>query len=572
MVPTNTTPQTAIVITTLPYKNVQNVQQAPDQTAYPGCGGTPQRHAVWYRYVTGPTEYMISIGCTGVPAGANYYPVQGVWKGDLTGLYMNLDPTGKPVHTFCGGRNGENWLEVPVTPNTLYYFQITQGRSTGTTEPIDYPLTFEVRSAPTDAAVPGDHLISDDTSGFGAKVVSQVTGKITAYLPTLDGNDMYASLKRGLVASQYLGSKMLILDPSQNWKQVAVITPIGGLDNILNSDNHFFLISRSKGTRDGRTVDITNIQEILPDGTIVMTRTVTVFAFPVMISADGAIYYYGDDVNYQAVHRWDLVNNVPLPDFTPGYGASEESGFGWTDPMTGHILMTWRFGGFAQVKLREYLPDGTLLKTTDMTPLGIDRMYPDLYASVFSVWGTHGFGKVKTAIATSYYVTVQSPGITTQTGTPQGNAFQISDSCTEGVVPRYPGAPTAPAYPPDVGGGPTGPLGGPLRPIRRMRQGPHINQSRRKMFATLFRADIHDNLGTDPATPPQLWHSWSKNGGRTWTPYEGAGAGLATDVSVVNVEWRRLGESKDRVDRILAEDPIPWRITNAYIDLIIGSF
>jgi hypothetical protein len=57
---------------------------------------------------------------------------------------------------------------------------------------------------------------------------------------------------------------------------------------------------------------------------------------------------------------------------------------------------------------------------------------------------------------------------------------------------------------------------------------------------------------------------WSNDGGHTWSNEYSAGAGKAGEYTK-RVMFRRLGRARDRVYEISMSDPIPWRITDAYL-------
>ena len=342
-----------------------------------------------------------------------------------------------------------------------------------------------------------------------------------------------------------------------------------------------------------------HIARVSATGTIEWTSSALAVSSAVLCiatSPDGTIGYFCDLKTPAAVRRWDLVNDVALSDFV----VEPNGGFG-SDMLVlsdGSVIVYIASGSVLLQQIRRYSAAGVLLRTWSTTDLGVtsfsgsdSRMSQSIDDMTF--WyrnaGTEGvfikidavsgavLKRIKTAVfewgkSSAIYMTPADPPV----------MFGHSGSCTFWIVPTPvgPGGGGAPAPGTGVGPGapPTGPLGGVLRNIRRLRQGPHINDAGRQLFGSIFRVDLQNALGaqinpldTPPVPAPLAWHSQTEDGGLHWTPYESAPAGGTVDEDI-DVEWRRLGVAADRCDRIVVEDPIPWRITNAYIDILPGSY
>lgn len=69
---------------------------------------------------------------------------------------------------------------------------------------------------------------------------------------------------------------------------------------------------------------------------------------------------------------------------------------------------------------------------------------------------------------------------------------------------------------------------------------------------------------TPGARDPQLMIQWSDDGGHTWSNVHTVNCGQVGNYTTRAV-LRRLGRSRDRVYRITASDPVPWRIADAYL-------
>lgn len=110
------------------------------------------------------------------------------------------------------------------------------------------------------------------------------------------------------------------------------------------------------------------------------------------------------------------------------------------------------------------------------------------------------------------------------------------------------------------------------QPIRRFRRAPHISTEQTRIFHSFLQLDVEVGDGPEPPLEdgagnprgPQVALRWSDDGARTWSNEYWASAGQAGEYKK-RVYWNRLGRSRDRVYEISVSDPIPWRITDAYL-------
>ncbi len=63
---------------------------------------------------------------------------------------------------------------------------------------------------------------------------------------------------------------------------------------------------------------------------------------------------------------------------------------------------------------------------------------------------------------------------------------------------------------------------------------------------------------------PEISMRFSDDGAKTWSNFYATSAGAAGAFTTRAI-WRRLGRSRGRVYEVTASDPIPWRITDAYL-------
>lgn len=106
--------------------------------------------------------------------------------------------------------------------------------------------------------------------------------------------------------------------------------------------------------------------------------------------------------------------------------------------------------------------------------------------------------------------------------------------------------------------------------IRRMRIGPPISYENEWLFISQFQLDMEAGIALQvgQGTNPIVNLSWSDDG-HTWSnEYPGA-AGLVGQYKQ-RVIWRRLGRSRQRTFKVVATDPIPWRLIEA--DLIAPPY
>ena len=74
---------------------------------------------------------------------------------------------------------------------------------------------------------------------------------------------------------------------------------------------------------------------------------------------------------------------------------------------------------------------------------------------------------------------------------------------------------------------------------------------------------------TSQGEDPQVMLRWSDDGGQTFGSEHWRSAGKIGEYNR-RVRWDRLGTGRRRVFEAIVSDPIPWRLTNAYLD-VTGS-
>ncbi len=104
--------------------------------------------------------------------------------------------------------------------------------------------------------------------------------------------------------------------------------------------------------------------------------------------------------------------------------------------------------------------------------------------------------------------------------------------------------------------------------IRRLRRAPALMAENQRVFYSSFELDLEPGLGatTGQGSNPQVMMRQSRDGGKTWGNERMAGAGKIGEYRK-RVRWNRCGEGRRMVFEVSMTDPIPWRVTNAYLDL-----
>lgn len=110
-------------------------------------------------------------------------------------------------------------------------------------------------------------------------------------------------------------------------------------------------------------------------------------------------------------------------------------------------------------------------------------------------------------------------------------------------------------------------------PIRRERTSPHVTNEQKWIFHDVLQLYVEAGLGPQPPLEdgdgnprdPQVWLSWSDDGGHTWSNEYSRGIGQTGNYRK-RVRWTRLGRSRDRVYKIAYSDPVPLYIGDAYLN------
>jgi hypothetical protein len=111
------------------------------------------------------------------------------------------------------------------------------------------------------------------------------------------------------------------------------------------------------------------------------------------------------------------------------------------------------------------------------------------------------------------------------------------------------------------------------QPIQRQRRAPHLVTELTTNFYSDFRLDMETGLGatTGQGSAPLVLLNWSDDGGHTWSDALELDAGSLGKYRLRCRAAGTLGSSRDRVFQVTVSDPIPWRVNEAYVNVIQGT-
>lgn len=109
--------------------------------------------------------------------------------------------------------------------------------------------------------------------------------------------------------------------------------------------------------------------------------------------------------------------------------------------------------------------------------------------------------------------------------------------------------------------------------IRRVRRSPTLNNELERVFYSELRVGFNVGMGPQPPLldgdgnprAPEAMLRWSNNSGSTWSNQHVRPCGSAGEYDTF-VRWMRLGYGRRRLYEVSVTDPIPWAITDAWIE------
>lgn len=391
VMPTNTTPATAIDIPSLPYTLTLDVATGiPDSIYTDSCHGTDTR-PLWWKITQSGSNRVIGVRVRTELGDDGYEPVLSVWSGTLPSLTQveldGADVCAVPNRTTpTTPVNREVHLAFLMDVGATYYIQVND--QNGAPVPVADRLTFEALAPYTLPTPRGSLLVLNDTRGFPATVLSASNGRIlkNAALPASEFGAWCGkvlcipqSLDRFVLGQQIDGltfwnpSLKLITENTD-----PLVVPAGSVFFWIVSTNYVdrFYVSR----RFGPPVNHCDIITLATDGSLLPdTWSLPANSLHMQglgISRDGTIAYYYSDLEIGApIHRFDLVNNVPLSDLRGAVNANEQAAGRDILVMSDDTILCvdQRDSALTDRTIRRYAPDGTLLNTY---PLPADGSSP----------------------------------------------------------------------------------------------------------------------------------------------------------------------------------------------------
>jgi hypothetical protein len=363
--PVNDTPQTATVIPSLPYSITQDpTPHAADSLFPPSCDGGPVKIPLWWVYTPQAGETAVGIRLSETSPGTGYSPAMTIWYGTPPALTQGL------YQCFQFGDPTEQ--QINLTPGVPIYFQVT-----GSTTMAGTDIIFELIEPPDDPYTTGDLWVSNDTFGFPAAILSQLDGTILKIfgMPSFECAD--TDWPSGITCVNAEGENaFLTIVAVELWDGTLnlihtntslVVANQSGVSPVSCDQNGTFYVARAP-----------NVFRAFPTtiGTITTAGVVggTTWTLPadgdnlssMAVARDGSILYYGQPQAFSnsAIHRYDLVNDVPLSDLTASAGFGTAVGRDMKILADGTLLVVFCNDIFtSNWVVKRYDTSGTLLNT-----------------------------------------------------------------------------------------------------------------------------------------------------------------------------------------------------------------
>jgi hypothetical protein len=430
---TNTTPDDARLITSLPYTVTVSdtlLDALGAGTGYASTCDSAQRRSLWWKYPAVTGDVQLSI-LADVDASDNYDPNISIWTGDLGSLTQYVVGS----QNFCARTSGGYYLYVPVTPGEDYYFQITDHNST---TPVGAGLVFTVVRQPSVTAPVGSILIPDDEAGFPAAVISPDADAEFLAFVNFPGTEFGASMDTGEIA---LGDNddESIVRVYDFATQTEIASHDFGTATLfgIKSDrtNNFYIVTVPSG---GGAYSVTAISRAGVVGTSWTLPADSIGTSAYAVSRDGSMFYYATrNVTSAPIHAYNLDTSSAAADLIAGETGLYIRGFGDGEGLAdGSILFGYTDGltSGAAKSFKRYSAAGATLQTYAITAPGSFNRYTASGDDAFILW-THD------SSSTGVFTTIQlSDGAVLATATAPmtggsgqsvdpAHQYAISDTC-----------------------------------------------------------------------------------------------------------------------------------------------
>jgi hypothetical protein len=384
MPPSNTTPGTATVISSLPYTTTQDpTGSSPDTTYVPPCNSSAIHLPLWFTYTPTPGITALGFHFNRTSPGS-YDPVLTAWQGTPPTLTLVV-PSG-PTSCFSLWDANGGYASLNVAPGTTYYFQLSDDSGVA-----DAQLLFEVTAQMPATAPIGSFLVTNDQIGFPAVLLNRTTGAVLQVFgfPASEQGDWLPDGTLAILAEtpttpflilNVYDSQLTLLRQVSSW----ITAPYDKAGPITsNGVDTWYVVGQSESVPS----PFCRVYQITVGGTVVTSwdiwtavggTTGTNRAQGIAVEPDGSVLYFlrrritvgGSELI--SVGRWDLVSNVPLSDAVPGNPL-------WTD--NGRDLFRLADGSllfYTTDTVLRYTTGGTLLNTYPLSGAGsTPRLRPD---------------------------------------------------------------------------------------------------------------------------------------------------------------------------------------------------
>lgn len=294
--PANNSAVNATAISSLPYTITSNVA---DQNA--AC-------EMWWKYtVTGFDKVLGFLAFADIAA--LYMPKITTYVGDTAGAIVAYPLTGGIVAS-------QKQVAFPVTIGQTYWIKVNQ---TGAGTPLGASLVFSGYAAPMSATPEGSLLVNDTAVGYPAIVISPL-GSVLKFID-LPVGDMGVILPTGeMMLEDFVTtpSKAKLYDASA--ALVTTISPAGDL-YALTTDNAstFFIATSSVAYPTTAVASLTTLSKTGVVGGTAWTLPANSAGLHMLgVNSAHTIAYYAKFGLGEAIHAYDLANNVALADLAAG--------------------------------------------------------------------------------------------------------------------------------------------------------------------------------------------------------------------------------------------------------------
>lgn len=379
--PSNTTPLLATNITSTSFSitiSEADMAGVPQGTGYPSTCDVNQYAALWWKYTTRTDEFSIAISVDGTVPGQAYAPTISVWTGPSIALLAQVKVVGGlEPSDFCIALNGD-WYQVPVNPNQVYYFQVTDGA--GPNSPLGGGMSFAFEGQAILDVSEGALFINDDADGYPGAIINQSAATFDRFIPFPAGEFADWVRPSGIICTQSgdgNSDTVAFMRPNgplyEEIVSVVLPNPGGGttiVRGIRSNKTDTFWVLYTEAVDPGPVVTM-YCRAFTEEGVFIREWTLptnAVVAAAMAVNREGTILYYAKALNNEPIHRYDLENDTALSDLAGGV-AGERPGLGFSGDgfvdTNGDVFIGYQsnVAPFETPTIRRYSSAGTLLQT-----------------------------------------------------------------------------------------------------------------------------------------------------------------------------------------------------------------